>query len=215
MAVIVLLGTLHVGRSPTFLVSLILLLRDFYFNTTKAGTPPTIFKISNPTCSGSLAGGPFTLTGTKTPAKHAARAGKSLKMSFVLTRWADAYPSEPARRELAGLGHVNKTKVWENYDVLITLPGQGVALKGKPRVAPRIRKRKGGANVADNTLIAWDAVPMLVQQGAKKNYTRKFSFAVKVDKTFVGDLTFAAAAAGPKAGWLRQATVTVPVVARK
>ncbi len=175
----------------------------------KGGTPPTIYKFSNPTC-GLL--GPFALTGTKTPAKHAVRAGKSFKVTFSLTRWAAAYSSEAVRRELAGLGHVNKTKVWENYDVLITLPGQGAVLKGKPRVVPRILKRKGGASVANNTLIAWDAVPMLVQQGAKKNYTRKFSFAVKVDKTFVGDLTFAAAAVGPEAGWLRKAEVTVPVV---
>jgi len=178
-------------------------------------TPGSFIKIKLAGDPVPTAGGPFTLMGTKTPAKHAARAGKSFKVSFALTRWAAAYPDEPARRELAGLAHTNKTKVWENYDVLITLPGEGAALKGKPRVAPRILKRKGGANVANNTLIAWHAVPMLVQQGAKKNYTRKFSFAVKVDKTFVGNLTFAAAAGGPEAGWLREAMVTVPVAARK
>ena len=49
----------------------------------------------------------------------------------------------PARRELAGLAHVNKIKVWENYDVAITLPGLGTTLHGKPRVAPLILKRKG------------------------------------------------------------------------
>jgi hypothetical protein len=168
-------------------------------------------QISNPICTGpDPAGtGPFTLVGSKTPAKHTVRAGSSFKVTFALTRWAAAYPV-PTRRELAGLGR----KVWEEYDVLITLPGQGATLKGKPRVAPRIPKRKG-ADVADNTLIAWNAVPMLVQQKTHKNYTRKFSFAVKVDKTFVGDLTFSATAAGPEAGWLHDATVTVPVVARK
>ena len=79
-------------------------------------------------------------------------------------------------------------------------------------MSPRIRKRKA-ADVADNTMIAWNAVPMLVQTHAHKNYTRKFSFAVKVDKTFVGDLTFAAAATGPQDGWLRDTTLTVPVTA--
>jgi hypothetical protein len=95
--------------------------------------------------------------------------------------------------------------------LLITLPDQGTTLKGRPRVTPRIPKRKG-ADVADNTLISWTQVPMRVLPGTKKIYTRKFSFAVKVDKTFVGtNLTFAAAATGPQQGLLRETTLTVPV----
>lgn len=53
---------------------------------------------------------------------------------------------------------------------------------------------------------------MRVLPGSGKNYTSKFSFAVKVDKAFMGaNLTFAAAAMGPQDGWLCEATLTVPV----
>ena len=164
----------------------------------------------------SVSGGPFTLKGSKSKAKHAARPGTSFKVTFALTRWAAGYESGSGRRELAGVH--NKTMAmkgtWESYDVLLALPGQGATLKGKPRVAPRISKRKG-ADVANNTLIAWNQVPMRVLPGTKKNYTRKFTFSVKVEKTFVGVLTFAAAATGPQAGWLRTETLTVPIAAKK
>lgn len=169
---------------------------------------PRTRQVSPPQCKFPVTeGGPFTLTGSKTPVKHSVRAGKAFKVTFALTRWAAAYPYEPARRELAFA-----TKVWEDYVVAITLPEQGVVLHGKPRVAPRIPKSKG-ADVVNNTLIAWNDVPMLVNAGSK-NYTRKFSFAVKVDKTFVGsNLTFSAAATGPQEGWRRATTLTVPVTA--
>lgn len=127
------------------------------------------------------------------------RAGTSFRVSFALSRFSTGYRKNSTT-----------AKVWEDYNMLITLPEEGATLKGKPRVAPRIRKRKD-PDAADNTLIAWNQVPMRVLPGVKKNYTRKFSFAVKVDKTFVGDLTFVAAATGPEAGWLRETTLTVPV----
>ena len=165
-------------------------------------------QISAPQCSSpNPSGGPFTLKGSKVPATHSARAGKSFKVTFALTRWGSEYSEEVRRREL--LGGLNKG-TWEDYDVLITLPDEGVALKGKPRVTPRIPKRKS-ADVLNKTLIAWNQVPMRVLPGTKKNYTRKFSFAVKVDKTFIGNLTFAAAATGSQDGWLRATTLTVPV----
>lgn len=118
------------------------------------------------------------------------------------------------RRELTGfVAAKNKTRVWENYDVLLTLPQKGVTLYGKPRVAPLIPKRKG-ADVANNTLIAWNTVPMQVLPGTHKNYTRRFSFTVKVDKIFTGpNVTFGAAAAGPQDGWYRTTTLTVPITA--
>lgn len=154
------------------------------------------------------AGGPFTLVGSKSPAKRVIRPGTFFKVTFALTRTASGDPAD--RRQLLGL---NKITIWESYDVLITMPGQGTTLKGKPRVTPLIPKRKG-ANVANRTMIAWNQVPMRVEDGTHKNYTREFSFAVKVDKTFLGNLTFAAAATGPQQGWLRETTLTVPV-ARK
>lgn len=172
----------------------------------------TSTKISPPPYCLGVEDGPFTLTGSKRPTKRAVKAGSSLKVTFALTRWAAAYPyAPPARRELAFKNTANGT--WENYDVAITLPGQGVTtLKGRPRVVPFIPKRKN-ADVANNALITWDNVPMLVGSGSK-NYTRKFVFSVKVDKTFVGpDITFAALATGPQEGWRRRATVTVPITA--
>jgi hypothetical protein len=128
-------------------------------------------------------------------------------VTFSLTRWAAGYESGSGRRQLLG----GTKGTWEMYDVLLSLPGQGATLKGKPRVTPRIAKRKW-ADTADNTLIAWNQVPMRVLPGTKKNYTRKFSFAVKVDKTFIGaNLTFGAAATGPQQGYFREMMLTVPI----
>lgn len=141
--------------------------------------------------------------GSKSPSKRPARPGKKFKVTFALTRWSAGYVDVAGRKDTA--------KVWENYDVAITMPDAGATLKGKPRVSPRIPRRKG-ADVYNNALISWTNVPMRVEPGTKKNYTRKFTFAVKVDKTFVGaNLTFAAAATGPQQGWLRATTLTVPV----
>lgn len=84
----------------------------------------------------------------RSPAKLAARAGASFKVTSALTRWGAAFPYASTRRELK----LNTTKTCENFDVLITLPGHGAALKGKPRVTPRIFKRKG-ADIANNTLL--------------------------------------------------------------
>ena len=130
-------------------------------------------------------------------------------MEFRLTRWQ---ASLPARRELLK-APANKTKFWENYDLAIALPGAPAAtLYGKPRVSPRIKGRKG-PNVANSTTILWSQVPMLVY-AERKNYTRKFAFATKVSKAFVGNLTFTAVATGPNNA-LRTAQVVVPVVARR
>lgn len=174
------------------------------FMTTFPPPFPTINlspQVSNPTCTEpppGPQGGPFNLVGTRSPAMRTVRAGTSFRVTFALSRFSTGY-----RR------NSTTAKVWEDYDMLITLP-EGATLKGKPRVAPRIHKRKG-PDTADNTLIAWNQVPMRVLPGVKKNCTRKFSFAVRVGKTFVGDLTFVAAATGPEAGWLRETTLTVPV----
>lgn len=136
--------------------------------------------------------------GTKSPARRAARAGNSFRVTFALSRSSSGESTSPKG-------------TWEDYDVIITLPGQGATLKGKPRVTPRIPKRKD-ADVANNALIAWNSVPMQVLPGTKKNYTRKFSFAIKTDKAFIGNLSFAAAATGPQQGWFRSTTFTVPVI---
>lgn len=177
-----------------------------YYSTT--GNPPPVYKISPPQCS-PLTGGPFTLSGSKTPARSPARAGGCFRVTFALSRWNEG-----------GGSYINKTKVWEDYDVRITLPGPGaVTLKGKPKIFPAIPRRKG-ADVINNTLIAWNQVPMQVLSGGHKNFTRKFSFSVRVNKAYVGlDLTFVATTTGPPAfpyalgGWTRTTTLTVPLTA--
>lgn len=178
-------------------------------------------QISAPQCSSpNPEGGPITLTAAKLPRTHAGAApkpalsGKTLKVQFQLTRWNAAIP---VRRELNS-AHGNKTvggihgKVWENYTMAVTIPAPPAAtLRGKARVSPAIPKSKG-PSVFNTTLLTWASVPMLVSE--KKNYTRKFTMAVKVAKAFVGNLTFSAVATGPNDA-KRNFALTVPVVARK
>lgn len=145
---------------------------------------------------------PFTLVGTKLrKASRPARPGKTLKVQFRLTRWKTAVPATA------------KGKVWENYDLTITLPGAPHAtLYGKPRVSPSVRTSKHPAVVSNNR-VTWTDVPMLVNPFGKKNYTRKFTVTTKVAKTFVGNLTFDAVATGPAAQ--HSFELVVPVVASR
>lgn len=181
--------------------------------------PSPYSQVSNPVCTSpnpvpSAAGVPFMLKGFRAPAKRPVRVGSSFKVTFVLNRLAMARSDMISRRELAMLK--NKTAVtWEDFDVTVTLPGTGMAVKGVPRVSPRIANRKA-PDVTNSTHIAWNNVPMRVDSGSKKNYVRKFTLTAKVDRAFAGShLNFTAVATGPHPGWESTYMVTVPIVAGK
>jgi hypothetical protein len=138
------------------------------------------------------------------------------KLTFTMSRWALAYPYREGRRRRALVSRSNylreKATLWEDFELGIVLPRQGATLFGRPRVKPFLSGRGSGV-VTNSTHILWPNVPMAVQPTT--NYSRVFSFAVKVDKGFRGQkLTFTAVAQGPPPLWRRHAVVVVPVQAQ-
>ena len=164
-----------------------------------------VYKVSTPCSSnppdpvppGPVDNGPITLSGTARGAKshgYAVTAGKKVKVKFTLTRNHGVDGSKGVKKE------------WEDYAVTIGLPGN-VTLKGKPKVSGKGAK---APTTMDAATLVWEKVPMRVNKGRKdRPYKRVFSFDVKVNADYAGNLEFTASAFNAVEGYYREAALVV------
>ena len=159
-----------------------------------------VYKVSTP-CVAPPGNGPITLSGATPGSKfrgNAVTAGKTIKVSFTLTRDPDTAASKALKKA---------DQVWEDYAVTLGLPAN-VTVKGTPKVFPARGLKKPTS--ADDATVVWEEVPLRVNGGSKaKAYKRVFSLYVKVNADYAGDLEFTASALNAVEGYYREAALVV------